>query len=79
MPGLGWSAEAPAHFAHGFLSAPGQNAARSNGHHRDWLEACKGGKPASSNFEYGAKLTEFVLLGNVALRTGKKLYGTPPT
>ena len=33
----------------------------------------EGGAPASSNFEYGAKLTEFVLLGNVALRTGKKL------
>jgi len=27
----------------------------------------------SSNFEYGARLTEIVLLGNVALRTGKKL------
>jgi predicted dehydrogenase len=52
---------------------PPKTLARSNGHHRDWLDACKGGKPASSNFEYGAALTEFVLLGNVALRTGKKL------
>jgi predicted dehydrogenase len=47
---------------------------RSNGHHRDWLDACKGGKAASSNFEYAARLTEIVLLGNVALRTGLKLY-----
>ena len=52
---------------------PAKTLARSKGHHRDWLDACKGGAAASSNFEYGAKLTELVLLGNVALRTGKKL------
>jgi len=52
---------------------PPQSLPRSNGHHRDWLDACKGGRPASSNFEYGARLTEIVLLGTVALRTGKKL------
>jgi hypothetical protein len=52
---------------------PAKTIPRSKGHHRDWLEACKGGKPASSNFEYGARLTEIVLLGNVALRSGKKL------
>jgi predicted dehydrogenase len=46
----------------------------SKGHHRDWLDACKGGPPASANFEYGAALTEVGLLGLVALRTGKKLY-----
>lgn len=52
---------------------PGKILARSKGHHRDWLDACKGGPPASSNFAYGAKLTEVVLLGNVALRSGKKI------
>ncbi len=52
---------------------PAKTIPRSKGHHRDWLEACKGGKPASSNFEYGARLTEIVLLGNVALRTGKRI------
>ena len=52
---------------------PAKTIPRSKGHHRDWLEACKGGKPASSNFEYGARLTEIVLLGNVALRSGKKI------
>ena len=46
---------------------------RSNGHFRDWVDACKGGKPASANFDYGGHLTEIVLAGNVALRTGKKL------
>ncbi len=46
---------------------------RSRGHHRDWIEACKGGPPASASFEYGARLTEIVLLGAVALRTGRTL------
>ncbi len=52
---------------------PAKTIARSKGHHRDWLDACKGGPAASGNFEYGAKLTEVVLLGNVALRAGKKI------
>ena len=41
------------------------------GHHRDWLDACKGGPPAGSPFEYGARLTELALLGVLALRLGK--------
>ncbi len=46
---------------------------RSKGHDRDWVDACKGGPPASGNFDYGGPLAELVLLGNVALRTGEKL------
>jgi hypothetical protein len=38
------------------------------------LDACKGGPPASSNFAYGAKLTELTLLGVLALRVGKRIY-----
>ena len=52
---------------------PPQTIPRVRGHHRDWIDACKGGAPASSNFDYGGPLTEMVLLGNVALRTGKKI------
>jgi len=52
---------------------PGKTIARSRGHHRDWILACKGGKPASSNFEYGARLTEITLLGVASLRLGKKI------
>jgi hypothetical protein len=52
---------------------PAKTLPRAKGHHRDWLDACKGGRPASSNFEYGAALTEFVLLANVALRCKKKI------
>ena len=52
---------------------PAPTIARSKGHHRDWIDAAKGGKPASANFDYSANLTEIVMLGNVAIRTGKKL------
>ena len=39
-----------------------------NGHEKDWVRACKGGKPACSNFEYSGPLSEMVLLGNLAVR-----------
>ena len=45
----------------------------SIGHHREWIEACKSGGPTTCNFDYSGALTEAVLLGNVAFRTGKKL------
>jgi predicted dehydrogenase len=57
---------------------PPPTISRSKGHHRDWIDACKGGPPASANFEYGARLTEIVLLGVVALRTGKTLHWDGP-
>ena len=41
---------------------------RSIGHHKEWVEACKGGPPAGSNFDWAGPLTEAVLLGNIALR-----------
>ncbi|MHC4168447.1 MAG: Gfo/Idh/MocA family protein [Planctomycetota bacterium] len=52
---------------------PPKTLARVNGHHRDWLDACKGKGAASNNFDYSGPLTEFTLMGNVALRAGKKL------
>jgi hypothetical protein len=39
---------------------------RSRGHEAEWVEACKGGREAMSNFGYSGPLAEFVLLGNVA-------------
>ena len=38
------------------------------GHEQNWIQACKGGKPACSNFEYSGPLTETVLMGNLAIR-----------
>ena len=44
------------------------------GHEKDWLRACKGGPPASSNFDYSGPFTETVVMGNLAvLNPGKKL------
>ncbi|MFI5380434.1 MAG: Gfo/Idh/MocA family protein [Tepidisphaerales bacterium] len=51
---------------------------RTKGHHADWISAIKGGEPASGNFEYSAKLTEIILLGNVAFRLQKKLNWDGP-
>lgn len=40
-------------------------------HEMNWVRACKGEAEATSPIEYGAKLTEVMLLGIVALRTGQ--------
>jgi predicted dehydrogenase len=53
---------------------PQKTLPRSIGHRQEWIEACKGGKAAGANFNYAGPLTETVLLGNIALRTGEKLY-----
>jgi predicted dehydrogenase len=44
-----------------------------SGPYQEWIDACKGGPACLSNFDYAGRLTEFVLLGNVALRVGKKI------
>jgi len=41
--------------------------------YRNWIDACKGGEPACSNFSYAAPLTVVANMGNVALRAGKRL------
>jgi len=42
-------------------------------HHREWVDAIRGGPAPMSNFvDYAAQLAEVVLLGNVAIRTGGK-------
>jgi predicted dehydrogenase len=46
---------------------------RNNNPHDDWVQACKGGTPACSNFDVAGPFTETVLLGNLALRLGKKI------
>jgi hypothetical protein len=49
----------------------------SPGHHAEWIEACKTGKPTGSNFDYAGALTEANHLGNVAYRVGRKLEWDP--
>ena len=55
---------------------PAKTIPRINGtHEQDWVNSCKSGTPASSNFGYSGPFTEMVLLGNVAKRmNNKRLY-----
>ena len=47
---------------------------RSPGHDHEFVNACRGGEPAGSDFvAHSGLLTEACLLGNIALRTGKTL------
>lgn len=45
----------------------------SPGHHAEWIRAIKTGSLPTCHFDYSGPLTETVLLGNVAYRTGEKL------
>ena len=58
---------------------PPQTIPKSIGHHEEWIQACKTGSPTTCNFDYAGALTEAVLLGNVAYRTGKKIEWDPKT
>lgn len=42
----------------------------SPGFHNEWVDACRGGRGATCNFDYSGPLAETVLLGNVAYRAG---------
>jgi hypothetical protein len=52
---------------------PPQSIPASIGHHAEWIKACKDGSPTTCNFDYSGALSETVLLGNVAFRTGEAL------
>ncbi len=56
------------------ISLPEPTIARSKGHHRDWIDAIKGGPPASSEFGYASKLTEITMLGVLALRAREAIH-----
>ncbi|MGY8687506.1 MAG: Gfo/Idh/MocA family oxidoreductase, partial [Verrucomicrobiales bacterium] len=44
----------------------------------EWVEACKGGPKALSNFGHSGPFTETILLGNLAIRLGKKIEWDGP-
>jgi len=66
-----WKLYPEADFA-GF-EPPAPTIPDSIGHYEEWIKACKDGSPTNCNFDYSGALTETVLLGNVAYRTGRKL------
>lgn len=58
------------------IGPPKKLLERSPGHVLEWLLACVGEKPTDypkSNFFYAGPMTETILLGNVALRMGRRL------
>ncbi len=53
---------------------PEQTVPNSIGHHREWVEAIQSGSGKTTcNFDYAGALTEAVLLGTVAYRSGKRI------
>ncbi len=58
----------------GDIKEPEVEYTKSPGHFVEWVDAIKGGAPAVSNFvDYAVPLTETVLLGNLAVWSGKKV------
>ncbi len=53
---------------------PPKTLPRSPGNEREWLDACKGSKTIpGGNFEFSGRVTETLLLGNVAIRAAQPL------
>jgi predicted dehydrogenase len=51
---------------------PEKTIPRSPGIHEEWVAACKGNGKTTSHFDYASKLTEMMLLGNVAVKLKDK-------
>jgi predicted dehydrogenase len=69
----GWGGEHPRllpESLHKEYKRPPKTLPRSVGHHKEWLDACKGGPAPRSNFDFAGPLTEAVLLGSVCIRHG---------
>ena len=60
------------------LETKGPNPLSLAHHQREWIDACKGGPSPLSNFDYAGPLTETVLLGTIAIRTGQKMNWDGP-
>jgi hypothetical protein len=55
------------------FTPPPKTLKRTPGHYLEWIQAAKGGPPASCNFEFASLLAETALLGVVSQRTGRHL------
>ena len=70
-----------------FQGGPAETLPRTNSHHREWVEACKGNGQTFSSFAIGGPLTELMQLANLATlvpgpieydtRSGKILNSEP--
>ena len=54
---------------------PSETLERSIGHHKEWVKACKENNPkgALAGFEYSGPFTESLLVGNLAVRLGRRI------
>jgi predicted dehydrogenase len=52
---------------------PAPSLPRSPGNEREWINACKGGAAGGADFPFTARVTQAILLGNIAVRTGERL------
>ncbi len=58
---------------------PPRVLSRSRGQYREWVDACRGGAPAGSDFvRHSGLLSETPLLGNIAMRAGRKIAWDGP-
>jgi predicted dehydrogenase len=55
------------------FNRPAPTIPKSVGHHQEWIAAAKTGSTTTCNFDYAGALTETVLLGNVAHRSGQRI------
>jgi len=55
------------------VKPPEKSIPRVPGHHEDFFIACRGVRPATSNFDFAGNLTEAALAGNVAIRAGRRI------
>ena len=61
----------PEHLAAEATDVPARYPRIAESHQMNWVKACKEGGEASCPFDYASRLTEIMLLGIVALRTGQ--------
>ncbi|HEX7859390.1 MAG TPA: Gfo/Idh/MocA family oxidoreductase [Verrucomicrobiae bacterium] len=56
------------------VSKEPRRLAKVSNHYKEWIDCCKTGKPAGSDFSYGGPLTEIALIGVIAMHfKGEKL------
>ena len=57
----------------------GEGASTQDNNHLEWISAIGGGSDPLANFDYSGPLTETVLLGNLAVRSGEKVEWDGPS
>ncbi len=63
----------------GEIKEPGKTIPRGVGHHREWIDACKGKGKTFSPFDIGGPLTELIQLANLGGIAGEQFDYDPAT